>query len=303
VNGTITRAEGFGADILTDAALRFIDANRAGPFALSLHFREPHMPYDPVPEEDSAPFKNLDPTVPPGLGTNTAQVRNWTRLYYGAIHSVDRNLGRLLARLDELHLSTNTIVTFTSDHGYMIGHHGLHAKGNAYHISRQRGSSPRSTRPNMFEESMRIPWIVRWPGVTKPGLEIQQPVSSLDTYATVLSMLGVKAPSGWKQQGVDVSPLLRGRKFTPHNEIFAQYDLQNDAIDFMRMIRTDDWKLVRHYFNDGADELYNLRNDPGETRNLFKDPGLGRIRASLQKKLLRWQRSIDDPILRRLEAE
>jgi uncharacterized sulfatase len=301
VNGQFTKVEGFGADILTDAALRFIESNRAGPFALLIHFREPHMPYDPVPDADSTPFKDLDPTVPPSLGTNTQMVKQWTRLYYGAVHSVDRNLGRLLARLDELRLADNTIVMFTSDHGYMIGHHGLHAKGNGYRIERARGTTPRQTRPNMFEESIRIPWLVRWPGVTKPGLEISQPVSNLDTYATVLSMLGARAPSNWKQEGVDLSPLLRGKKFTPHAEIYGQYDLQNDAVDFMRMIRTGEWKLVRHYFSEGADELYHLRDDAGETRNLFNDPRHARTQAGLQKKLLRWQRSIDDPILRRLE--
>jgi len=303
VNGHLTKMEGFGADILTDAALRFIETNRAGPFALLIHYREPHMPYDPVPEADSAPFKDLDPTIPPSAGTNTPQVKQWTRLYYGAVHSVDRNLGRLLARLDELGLSENTIVMFTSDHGYMIGHHGLHAKGNAYHIDRAQGGPSRQTRPNMFEESIRIPLIIRWPGVTKPGLEIAQPVSNLDTYATVLSMLDVRAPANWKQEGVDLSPLLRGKRFTPHTEIYGQYDLQNDAVDFMRMIRTDEWKLVRHYFSDGADELYHLRDDPGETRNLYNDSRYERTQAGLQKKLLRWQRSIDDPILRRLEPK
>ncbi len=303
VNGQPTKMEGFGADILTEAALRFIETNRAGPFALLIHFREPHMPYDPVPDADSAPFKELDPTVPPGLGTNISQVKQWTRLYYGAVHSVDRNLGRLLARLDELGLSENTIVMFTSDHGYMIGHHGLHAKGNGYHIGRQRGTAPRQTRPNMFEESIRIPLIVRWPGVTRPGLEIPQPVSNLDTYATVLSMLGARAPANWKQEGEDISPLLRGKRLTPHAEIYAQYDLQNDAVDFMRMIRTGEWKLVRHYFSQGADELYHLSEDPGETRNLFNDPRHAQTQAGLQKRLLRWQRGIDDPILRRLEPK
>lgn len=303
VNGQPTKMEGFGADILMDAALRFIETNRAGPFALLIHFREPHMPYDPVPDADSAPFKDLDPTVPPSLGTNTPQVKQWTRLYYGAVHSVDRNLGRLLARLDELRLSENTIVMFTSDHGYMIGHHGLHAKGNGYRIERTRASTPRQTRPNMFEESIRIPLVVRWPGVTKPGLEIPQPVSNLDTYATVLSMLSAKAPANWKQEGVDLSPLLRGKRFTPHAEIYGQYDLQNDAVDFMRMIRTDEWKLVRHYFAAGTDELYHLRDDPGETHNLFNDPRHARTQAGLQKELLRWQRGIDDPILRRLEPK
>jgi uncharacterized sulfatase len=303
VDGRKARVEGFGADILTDAALRFIEANRAGPFALLVHFREPHMPYDPVPDEDSAPFASLEPTVPPGLGTNTPQVKRWTRLYYGAIHSVDRNLGRLLARLDELQLADHTIVLFTSDHGYMIGHHGLHSKGNAYRIERARGSSPRGTRPNMFEASLRIPLLVRWPGVTQAGLEIPQPVSNLDTYATVLSMLGISPPADWKQEGVDVSPLLRGRRWTPHKEMFAQYDLHNDAVDFLRMIRTDEWKLVRHYFTEGADELYHLRDDPGEMQNLFGNPRHARTQARLQKNLLRWQRSINDPILRRLEAK
>ena len=303
VDGKMTKVEGFGADILTDDALRFVEANQARPFALLLHFREPHLPYDPVPEQDSAPFKALDPTVPPALGTNLNQVKQWTRLYFAAIHSVDRNLGRLLARLDELHLSDHTIVMLTSDHGYMIGHHGLHTKGNAYQIAKGGDGPRRQTRPNMFEESIRIPWIVRWPGVVKPGLEIPQHVSNLDTYATVLSMLNARPAADWKQEGVDVSPLLRGRKFTPHAAIHGQYDLHNDSIAFLRMIRTDEWKLVRHYFDRDADELYNLRDDPGETNNLYTSTRHTKTRAGLQQQLIRWQRSIGDPILRRLEPE
>lgn len=302
LDGKLTPMEGFGADILTDAALRFIETNRAGPFALLIHYREPHMPYGPVPNVDAAPFTNLDPTVPPASGTNSAQVKQWTRAYYAAIHSVDRNLGRILALLDELKLSTNTIVMFTSDHGYMIGHHGLHSKGNAYRIDKVAGAG-RQTRPNMFEESIRIPWILRWPGVTKPGQKISQRVSNLDTYATVLGMLGLKAISENKQEGIDLSPLLRGKSFTPHDAIYAQYDLRNEAVDSMRMVRTRDWKLVRHYFADGADELFNLRADPGELKNLFGTPAHAKAQARLQKQLIEWQRSIDDPVLRRLETK
>ena len=302
LDGKLTPMEGFGADILTDAALRFIETNRAGPFALLIHYREPHMPYGPVPNVDAAPFTNLDPTVPPASGTNSAQVKQWTRAYYAAIHSVDRNLGRILALLDELKLSTNTIVMFTSDHGYMIGHHGLHSKGNAYRIDKVAGAG-RQTRPNMFEESIRIPWILRWPGVTKPGQKISQRVSNLDTYATVLGMLGLKAISENKQEGIDLSPLLRGKRFTPHDAIYAQYDLRNEAVDSMRMVRTRDWKLVRHYFADGADELFNLRDDPGELKNLFGTPAHAKAQARLQKQLIEWQRSIDDPVLRRLETK
>jgi len=298
LDGKRTQMDGFGADILTDAALRFIETNRAAPFALLIHYREPHLPYGPVPEVDAAPFTNLDPTIPAASGTNSAQVKQWTRAYYAAIHSVDRNLGRILARLEELKLSTNTIVMFTSDHGYMIGHHALHSKGNAYRIDKVAGAG-RQTRPNMFEESVRIPWIVRWPGVTKPGQKIPQRVSNIDTFATVLGMLAVKPPSGNKQEGVDLTPLLRGKRFTPHAAIYGQYDMQNEATDAMRMIRTRDWKLVRHYFADGADELFNLRTDPGELKNLYGVPVHAKAQAKLQKQLTEWQRSIDDPLLRR----
>jgi arylsulfatase A-like enzyme len=296
-DGQLTKVDGFGADILTDAALQFIETNRAAPFALLIHYREPHLPYTPVPDVDAAPFASLDPTVPIAAGTNVAQVKEWTRAYYAAIHSVDRNLGRILALLDQLNLATNTIVMFTSDHGYMIGHHGLHSKGNAYRIDKVAGAG-RQTRPNMFEESLRIPWIVRWPGVTKPAHRIPQRVSNIDTHATVVGMLGLKQPADAPQEGIDLSPLLRGKVFTPRNAIFAQYDLQNDAKDSMRMIRTRDWKLVRHAV-EGADELFNLRQDPGELRNLYSMPEFAKTRARLQKRLTEWQQKIDDPLLAR----
>ena len=131
VDGKSRKFEGSLPDILTDDALAFVKKNKDRPFALMLNFRAPHLPYAPVPKVDSAPFAGLDPTIPDFPGLNVKQVKNWTREYYASVHSVDRNLGRLLALLDELGLTENTIVVFTSDHGYMIGHHGLHTKGNA----------------------------------------------------------------------------------------------------------------------------------------------------------------------------
>ena len=155
----------------------------------------------------------------------------------------------------------------------------------------------------MFEESIRIPWIIRWPGVTKPNQKISQRVSNIDTFATVLGMLAAKSPVENKQEGVDLTPLLRGKRITPHEAIFAQYDVHNDAVDSMRMVRTRDWKLVRHHLRDGADELFNLRDDPGELRNLYTVPEFARTQARLQKQLTEWQRSIDDPLLNRLEQK
>ena len=297
VGGKLTKMSGFGADILMDDALAFLQTNRSKPFALLIHFREPHMPYGPVPKQDSAPFQSLNPDIPnyPNLRTN--QVKNWTREYYAAIHSVDRNIGRLLARLEELGLAGRTIVLFTSDHGYMIGHHGLHAKGNANWVV---GGVTGPKRPNMFEESIRIPLIVRWPGVVKPGLEIPAPVSNIDTWASVLGMLDIQPPADWKQEGIDFSPLLRGQTNKTHEVIFGQYDLHNGGLSHMRMIRTADWKLVRHWLTNGMDELYDMKHDPGETKNRYDDPKAAPIQADLQKQLLAWMRRIDDPLLRRI---
>ena len=295
VDGQTRKLKGPIPDLLVDNAIQFVETNRQRPFALLLHFREPHLPYGPVPEVDSAPFKDLDPTVPQTPGADIAQVKQWTRDYYGSIHAVDRNLGRLLEKLEALNLSQKTIILFTSDHGYNIGHHGIHCKGNGWWIA---GGVHGPTRPNMFEESIRVPLIIRWPGVAKPGLEIADPVSNIDTFASVLAMLGMAAPAGWKQEGIDFSPLLRGDTLPPREAIFAQYDLHHGGLAFMRMIRTDQWKLVRFHLADGLDELYDLDGDQGETRNLYRQGRHNRIRDELQQRLARWQRSIDDPVLK-----
>jgi uncharacterized sulfatase len=296
VNGVTNKLKGAEPDLLVDDTMDFIEKNREHPFAVLLHFRSPHMPYGPVPLEDSVVFENLDPTIPDFPGLNTNQVKKWMREYYSSIHSVDRNLGRLFARLDELKLASKTIILFTSDHGYNIGHHGIHTKGNGWWVA---GGKTGPKRPNMFEESIRVPLMVRWPGVVRPGTEIKEMISNIDTFATVLGMLEIPRPHDWKQEGTDFSPLLRGREMAEHEAIFGQYDLHNGGLAYMRMIRTAEWKLVRHHFTSALDEFYDLRNDPGEVQNQYDNPNREEIRDGLQKKLTAWQRAIDDPILKR----
>jgi uncharacterized sulfatase len=294
INGKQQKLKGPLPDILTDQAIDFIKTNRERPFALCLHFRAPHLPYGPVPPEDSAPFKDLDPTVPKAPGADSKQLKKWTRDYYASIHSVDRNIGRLLKLLDELGLADNTIIVFTSDHGYMIGHHGLHTKGNGVWIA---GGVNGPKRPNMFDLSLRVPLLVRWPGVVKPGTDIDAPVSNIDTFASYLGMLKVPMPPGYKQEGKDFSPLLRGEKVAWRKEVFAQYDLHNSGLAFMRSVQTEHYHLVRHHFSNYMDELYDLKEDPGETKNLYHNARYREVRDQLQASLTQWQRSINDPIL------
>ena len=296
VKGQLKDYEGPLPDILVTDAIDFVRRNKDRPFALCLHFRAPHLPYGPVPAEDSAPFKNLDPTVPVAPGADIKKVKNWTRDYYASIHSVDRNLGRLLALLDELGLAENTIILFTSDHGYNLGHHGIHTKGNGFWIA---GGVNGPKRPNMFETSITVPLIIRWPGVVKPGTQIHEMVSNIDTYASVLGMLNVPGPRDYRQEGMDFSPLLRGQKTAWRDAVFAQYDLHNGGLAYMRMIRTSRWHLIRHHFANGLDELYDLETDPDENRNLYNLPKHAQIRTQLQQRLTQWQESIADPILRK----
>jgi uncharacterized sulfatase len=295
VDGKDKKFTGSLPDILTDHAIDFVKKNKDRPFALCLHFRAPHLPYGPVPEEDSKPFKDLDPTIPKVKGIDVNQVKTWTRDYYASIHSVDRNLGRLLEALAKLGLEENTIIVFTSDHGYMIGHHVLHTKGNANWVA---GGITGPKRPNMFDLSLRVPLIIRWPGVVKPGTEIRELVSNIDMFPSVLGMLKVAAPEKYKQNGMDFSPLLRGEKVAWRSAVFAQYDLHNGGLAYMRSIHTQRWNLVRHHYASGLDELYDLDNDPDELTNLYNNPKHAKTRDELQQRLTEWQRAIDDPILR-----
>jgi uncharacterized sulfatase len=270
VDGKEQKLKGSLPDLLTDNALDFVKKNKDRPFALMLNFRAPHAPYAPTPDVDSAPFKNLDPTIPDFPGLNIKRTKQLTREYYASVHSVDRNLGRLLAMLDELGLRENTIIVFTSDHGYMIGHHGLHHKGNATYL------------------------------IAGHEKERNELVSNIDTFASVLGMLQVKPPENYKQEGADFAPLLRGKTVQWRDAVFAQYDPHNGLTGAMRSVRTHRWHLVRQYKKNGQpDELFDLQNDPEELRNLYTDAKHREVRDDLQRRLNEWMVSMNDPVLRK----
>ena len=299
IDGKEEKLKGSLPDLLTDNAIDFVKKNKDRPFALMLHFREPHAPYAPTPDVDAAPFKDLDPTVPDFPKLNVKRAKQLTREYYASVHSVDRNLGRLLEILDQLGLRENTIILFTSDHGYMIGHHGLWHKGNAAWLVEGR---EKERRPNMFDHALQVPLLVRWPGVVKPNTEVKELVSNIDTFASVLGLLDVPSPRNYRDHGMDFSTLLRpgGPKIAWRTAVFAQYDPHNGLDAAMRSIRTERWHLVRQYKKNGQpDELFDLASDPEERRNLYDVAVLGATREELQMKLTAWMRSIDDPLLKK----
>ena len=293
VAGTEKRLNGSLPDLLVDDALGWIETNKAGPFLVSLHFRAPHAPYGPVPAVDSDPFKSLDPTIPAFPGLPITRVKALTNAYYGSIHSVDRNVGRLLDRLDALNLTSKTIVIFTSDHGYMIGHHGLHHKGNATHLVEGKKGS----RPNMFDDALRVPLIVR--GVGKPGTTCDRVVSNLDLFPTILDLVGVGEPDNLILRGRSFAHLFEMDDPTWQDTLHGQYDMHHGAVARMRMIRTPEWKLVKHFEPGGHDELYDLKADPGESKNLAGSRESAETEVNLATKLQAWMSWINDPAMPR----
>ena len=292
IDGQVRQLQGSLPDLLVDAGIRFVEANQARPFLLSIHFRAPHTPYGPVPDQDSAPYRQLDPAIPDFPGLHRDRAKSLRRAYYASVTSVDRNVGRLLDRLEALGLDRQTIVIFTSDHGYMIGEHGLWHKGNAEWLVEGKTGS----RPNLFDDAIRVPLLVSWPGVVAPGTVLEQVVSNLDVLPTVVDMVGLGVPENLAIRGRSLVPLLRGQSPAWDPTLFGQYDMHHGQVARMRMIRTPEWKLVRHFEPGVEDELYHLANDPGELRNLAAscEPEHRRPREAMARRLEDWMSRMHD---------
>jgi uncharacterized sulfatase len=289
---------GFSVEICTDLAVKFLDEHRDRRFALLIHYREPHAPYVPMPERDLAASRAGQIAVPDYPGLKQPYTSNARRDYYAAIAAIDRNVGRLLEHLKHTGLADNTIVTFTSDHGYNIGEHGIQHKGNGYWITVDKFQNP---RPNMFDTSIRVPLLIRCPGVGKPGVVVEEWVSNADMFATALGLLAVEKPAAMPANSRDFSAAVRGEQLPagkfPH-ELFGQYDLVNSGGKrHMRMVRTDRWKLILHLNAPEQNELYDLAADPGERTNRFGQPGAEDAVRDLTRRLRKQMAAIGDPRL------
>lgn len=310
-NSQTQKFMGFTPDILTDHALEFVQVNQQREFLLCLHFRAPHARWLPVADADWQPFDELDPTIPnpdyPKL--DTARVKKMTREYLASVHSVDRNVGRLLAQLDALKLSDNTVLIFTSDHGYSMGHNGIWHKGNGHWVLTEPPAAteniPRNQRPNMYDNSIRVPTIVRWPGKVKAGRVITETVSNLDWYRTIVEIAGAPLPADEPLRGRSLVPLLQGAKVDWDNDFYAEYSTHHQSHTHMRMFRTPQWKLIRDFLDPRRDELYDLQRDPAETTNLIRsdDPRVAEVVPQLHARILEQMKQNQDPVLAHVASQ
>ena len=304
---------GYTTDLATDFAIDFVQrthSKKQTPFLLSLHYFAPHAnTFDrtddgdrtwlPLSDEDWNHYKDLDPVIPnpqfPDL--DIPRLKRMTREYLASVHSVDRNVGRLLSALRKLGLVENTLIIFTSDNGYNLGHNGIWHKGNGWWIL----TNNRGDRPNLYDNSLRVPCIVCWPGVVGAGSVVADTLSHLDWFPTLLDVAGTSAPSEIARPGKNMLPLLRGEQIAWDDDLFAQYSMWKWHQDGskLRTFRTPQWKLIRNFRHGGRDELYHLTEDPNENRNLIdsQNPRVQKMRRELDEKMLTQMRLIDDPEL------
>ncbi len=278
-----------------DEAIHALDGFERGPFSLTCSIGPPHPPFLNVspywgmyPAQDMPLPKNFrhDMTWSPyreraaKMPTYQApeNIRAMISIYYGMVKEVDDNVARLLARLDERGLRANTLVVFVSDHGEMMGSHGLGSKMTFY------------------EESAHVPLLMRFPGRIKPGAVLQDPVSTMDLFATILDYLGVPAP---RREGYSLRPLVDGKRSASPDFRVSEW-FGNNVPNFM--VRTRDWKLIlaRDPASKARDALFHLKEDPFEVTNLLGEPAdraKYRTQADEMKdRLLAWLERAQSPL-------
>lgn len=199
--------------------------------------------------------------------------------YLATLRAVDESVGRLLDYLDQEGLANSTVVVFSSDQGFYLGEHGWFDKRW------------------IFEESVRTPFIVRWPGVTKPGTTNKDLVANIDFAETYLEIAGLPAPA--EMQGRSMVPILRGQTPADWRKAFYYQYYEWPSPHHVRPhygVVTDRYKLVRFYgTGDDYWELFDLQKDPHELKSVYDDPSYAATKAQLEQEIARLRRELKVP--------
>ena len=311
--GRIT-VPGYCTDITTDLALNFLDARpQDKPFFLMLHQKAPHRPWEPdaahrakwadrvIPEPETFDDdyatradaareatmrvgRDLTPhdvkqTPPEGLTPEALKRWKYQRYmqdYLACVDSLDENVGRVLDYLDRTGLARNTVVIYSSDQGFFLGDHGWFDKRF------------------MFEESLKMPFLVRWPGVVAPASTTKAMTLNVDFAPTFLAMAGVAIPDAI--QGRSVVPILQGQTPDDWRQVmyYRYYHYPQDhRVQPHYGVRTERYKLI-YYNKINQWELFDLQTDPHELRNLYEDPAHAATVAHLKTELARLKAELKD---------
>lgn len=254
---------GYSADLVASEAISWLAEKRdkAKPFFLYVAFHEPHEPIATAKQ-----YVDLYPATQPSYAA-----------HHGNITQFDAAMGRLMKALDEQHLRDNTLVSFTSDNGPAIT--PMHPHGSAGPLREKKG--------HLYEGGIRVPGLFRWPGHTRPGSVSDEPLSGVDLLPTVCAITGIAPPADRKIDGASILPLFDGKPVPRATPLFWHFFAASSAPKVA--MRVGDWKLLAHLDQPGPTkrnhitaqdqralktaelttfELYNLRDDIGERRDL-----------------------------------
>ncbi|MCU0458218.1 MAG: sulfatase-like hydrolase/transferase [Bacteroidales bacterium] len=281
-------------------AIEALDRLKDERFILTCSFHCPHVPITPSepyvslykPEKMATPVsikdsRNNSPYKSNQDGSpysNPEGVRYMTRNYYAFVTEIDEWVGRILTRLEQLNLKEKTLVIFVSDHGEMLGAHGMRGKFCFY------------------EESVRVPFIIYYPGKIPAGTKVNTPVSVLNIFPTILDYAGLtNIPS----DGYSLRPVIEGGE-SRYDFAVSEWTWTNSNTPSL-MIRTNDWKLMTTHRSGGKDveALYDLKNDPFEMNNLLgTNPERFRYAAiaeSLRSRLVGYLKDVNYPLVEGVE--
>ncbi len=269
----------------TDRATNFIKEERSGPWLFSLNCFDPHPPLDPpkeyldrfdldrlpLPEFMEEDLREEAALAEAGINFQTKARRispEKARLdlakYWAMIELIDDNVGRLMATLEETGQRKNTVILFTSDHGHMIGDHGLNNKGCRF-----------------YEGLVRVPLIISWPGKFETGLRSDALVELIDITPTLLELAGLPVPGG--MHGRSLLPLLEGEADPGRHRDFVRCtftDTLQGPESRATMIRDRRYKLI-NYHSTGLGQLFDLDSDPNEHRNLWNSAEYAAVKSRL----------------------
>jgi arylsulfatase A-like enzyme len=263
-NGQVVRGEGYITEDLTNHAIKFIEANRDRPFFCYLPLNTPHSPMQ-VPDRFWDRFKDKELKL---VGQSAEREnRNHTRAALAMCESIDENVGRVLKRLDELKLASNTIVVYFSDNGP----NGARWNGGM-----------RGTKGSTDEGGVRAPLLVRYPGHIRPQTRVTRIAAALDLFPTLAELAGVPVPKNPEKplDGVSLVRLLAGSDADadwPDRMIFTH---QNGNVS----VRTQQYRL------DATGRLYDMVKDPGQERNIAAEQP--EVAARLSRAVERWRSEV-----------
>ncbi|MBN1673489.1 MAG: sulfatase [Kiritimatiellae bacterium] len=288
--------KGWAPSCETDLAVGFLERHRAQsvdkPFFLMMSWGPPHWPYDQYPDA----YRLYDPAqvdLPPNVPEQMAAfARREIAHYYGNVTGLDHELGRMLAWLDDRGLTANTIVCYSSDHGDHLSSHGYGKP-----MDKWLHHSMRASKATPYDESVHIPFLLRYPARVAAGQRADVLFNSVDVMPTLLGLAGVAPPAG--MQGRDLSHTVLGIEGPEPDSVYLQilgpgWPHRGKWVGFWRGLRTKRWTYARWHGEETV-LMFDRDKDPWEMKNLAGNPGYADVQAELETRLKRWMADTDDP--------